>query len=88
MFLGDSEQIYDIFFNSTSVETDVFELNGDDVYGSLNGDAYGAKNQNKPPQPEDITVTVSASLLDFYNSSMKTVKYMRDQINPDGRTII
>ena len=51
MFLGDSEQIYDKFFNSNNPETDVFELNGEDVYGSLLGDAYGAKNQTKSPTP-------------------------------------
>jgi len=66
----------------------VFELNGIDIHGSLLGDAYGGKNEPKKDAPLDITVTVSATLLDFYNSSMKKVQYQRNQINPDGRTII
>jgi hypothetical protein len=65
----------------------VFELNGSDIHGSLLSDAYGGKNEPKKNTPDDITVTVSATLYDFYNSSMKKVNYKRKQINPDGRTI-
>ena len=38
MFLGNSEQIFENFVNSPGVETDIFNLDGGDAYGSLLGD--------------------------------------------------
>lgn len=57
---------------------ETFELDGQDIYGSLLGDGYKAKNQLKPDSPKDIEMTLSCSLQEFYNGSMKTVKYSRN----------
>lgn len=65
----------------------MFDLNGSDIHASLLGDAYGGKSEPAKAKPCDITVTVSASLYDFYNSSMKKVTYERNKIHPDGRTM-
>jgi hypothetical protein len=41
---------------------ETFELDGQDIYGSLLGDGYKAKNQLKPDSPKDIEMTLSCSL--------------------------
>jgi DnaJ-class molecular chaperone len=41
----------------------------------------------RPKNPSDITVTLPCSLAEFFNGSLKTVKYMRNKILPDNRTI-
>lgn len=61
-------------------------MDGTDVYGSLLGDAFGAKNMAKPSKAKDITVTLKCSLAEFYNGSAKSVKYNKERVQPDGRT--
>ena len=87
MFLGNSEQIFENFVNSPGVETDIFNLDGGDAYGSLLGDGHGAKNQPAKPKPENIECTMVCTLYEFYNGSLKTLKYSSDKIHVDGRTI-
>jgi DnaJ homolog subfamily B member 13 len=88
IFLGNSEEIYDAFFDDPeALNKDKFHHNGTDVFGSLLGDAYKAKKMAKSNKPKDVTVTMSCSLIELYNGSLKTVKYSRDQIHPDGRSI-
>lgn len=88
IFLGNSEEIYDAFFEDPmALEKDRFEQDGSDVFGSLLGDAHGAKRKPKPSKPKDVEVTVKCSLVEFYNGSMKTVSYTRDKIHPDGRSM-
>lgn len=41
---------------------ETFELDGQDIYGSLLGDGFQAKNQLKPAAPKDIELTLSCSL--------------------------
>lgn len=86
-FLGNSEEIHDTYFDQKTPMQDTFELDGSDLYGSLLGDGYKAKNEQKPCPPEDIVCTLNCSLYEYYNGSIKTCKYLRNQIYPDGRTI-
>lgn len=85
-FLGNSDQIYKDFFGSTSPFLESYEMDGTDVYGSLLGDAFGAKNMAKPSKAKDVTVTLKCSLAEFYNGSAKCVKYHKERVQPDGRT--
>lgn len=86
-FLGNSEEIFEAYFGDSKVIDGSFDLNGSDVFASLLGDAHGAKNQASPNSPSDINMTLNCSLAELYNGSLKTVKYMRSKILPDGRTI-
>ena len=86
-YLGNSEEIFEGYFGDSSNIDGKFDLNGTDVYASLLGDAYGAKNQAPSKKPADITVTLKCTLAEFYNGSLKTVKYSRDKTKPDGRTV-
>ena len=43
--------------------------------------------QPAPPKPDDINVTVEASLDEFFNGSKKKVTYRRQVVGLDGRTI-
>ena len=47
-FLGNSEEIHDKFFDTKTPMQETFELDGQDIYGSLLGDGFQAKNQLKP----------------------------------------
>lgn len=86
-YLGNAEEIFESYFGDSSNIDGKFDLNGSDVYASLLGDAYGAKNQTPAKKPADIIVTLKCTLAEFYNGSLKTAKYMRDKTSPDGRTI-
>jgi DnaJ-class molecular chaperone len=57
------------------------------MFGSLLGDAHGAKRKPKPAAPKNVEVNIKCSLVEFYNGSLKMVKYTRDKIYPDGRSI-
>ena len=85
--MGNSEEIFEAYFGDSKVIDGSFDLNGVDVYGSLLGDALGAKNQAMPNAPATIDITLKCSLAEFYNGSLKKVKYSRNKIFPDGRTI-
>jgi len=43
-YLGNAEEIFESYFGDSSIIDGKFDLNGSDVYSSLLGDAYGAKN--------------------------------------------
>ena len=87
MFLGNAEQIFQKFVDSPGVESDIFNLDGSDAHGSLLGDGVGAKNQPSKSKPQNIECVLSCSLYEFYNGSLKTLKYSSDKIHVDGRTI-
>ena len=73
IFLGNSEEIHDTFFDSKTPMQETFELDGVDIYGSLLGDGYKAKNQQRPAAPQDICLELACSLAEFYNGSIKTL---------------
>ena len=87
MFLGNAEQIFQKFVDSPAIPTDVFELDGSDAHGSFLGDGQGGKNQPAKPKPKNIECELSCSLYEFYNGSLKTLKYSSDKTHVDGRTI-
>ena len=43
----------------------------------------------QPPaeKPKDIDITVSATLDEFFNGSKKKIRYMRQVVGLDGRTL-
>jgi len=71
-------EIFNHYFSTTHLNNDVYEMDGSDVFGSLNNDAMKGKNQRKPFPPKNVEVTVKCSLQEFYNGSMKTVRYTFD----------
>ena len=88
IFLGNSEEIYDKYFeDDQTLNRERFEYDGSDMFGSLNGDAHGAKRKPKPTAPKNVEVNIKCSLIEFYNGSLKMIKYRRDKIYPDGRSI-
>lgn len=88
MFLGNSDEIYENFFGSYSPLHHDFELDGSDVFGSLLSDAFGGKKQPQHKKPADIEEQVTVTLKELYNGSVKTLKYKRMKVYPDGRTLI
>ena len=88
IFLGNSDEIFEAFFSrKVPFKPDNFEDNASDLYGSILGDGHGGKSQKRPAAPKDLEIKVCCSLKEFYNGSMKTAKYSRDKIYPDGRSI-
>ena len=86
--MGNSEEIFEGFFGSTDPLATDFEIDGSDVYGSLLGDAHGAKFKLRPEPPVDVELDLKCSLLELYNGSMKTVKYTCDKTHWNNRTIM
>lgn len=85
--MGNSDEIFENFFgNSDPLATD-FEVDGSDMYGSLLGDAHGAKNKLRPSPPKDVEVSVKCSLSELYNGSLKNVSYTRDKTHWNNRTL-
>ena len=61
-YLGNSMEIFNHYFSTTHLNNDVYEMDGSDVFGSLNNDAMKGKNQRKPFPPKNVEVTVKCSL--------------------------
>lgn len=40
-----------------------------------------------PDAPLDVVVELSCSIYEFYNGSLKTFTFFRDELMPDGRSI-
>jgi DnaJ-class molecular chaperone len=79
IFLGNSEEIYDSYFDdANALNRERFEEDGSDMFGSLLGDAHGAKRKAKPATPKNVEVNIQCSMVEFYNGSLKVVKYKRD----------
>ena len=88
MFLGNSEEIYEQYFGKTTPMDDIFEPDGSDIYGSLLGDGFGGKSRVKYNPPTDINLNLKCTLEEFYNGSLKKLTYQRDQIQPNGRSVV
>lgn len=52
--MGNAKDIFEGFFGSTDPLGTDFEIDGSDVYGSLLGDAHGAKHKLRPLPPKDV----------------------------------
>jgi DnaJ family protein B protein 4 len=88
IFLGNSDDIFDAYFeDELALDRDRYEYSGEDIFGSLLGDAHGAKRKPKPAAPKNVEVNLKCTLAEFYNGSLKIVHYKRDKIHPDGRSI-
>ena len=85
--MGNGYDVFDNFFNNTNPLGNDFEIDGSDVYGSLLGDAHGAKNKLRPLPPKDVELEAKCSLYELYNGSMKTLKYKRDKTHWNQKTI-
>lgn len=85
--MGNSDEIFETFFgNKDPLATD-FEVDGSDMYGSLLGDAHGAKHKMRPCPPKDVEVNLQCSLFELYNGSLKMVNYTRDKAHWNNRTL-
>ena len=87
MFMGNGYDTFDKFFGSKDPLATDFEINGQDIYGSLLGDAHGAKNKLRAAAPNDVCIEAKCTLNELYNGSMKTLKYKRDKTHWNNRTI-
>ena len=50
------------------------------------GDAFGGQSQTLPSPPKDIVKTLDCTLHEFYNGSLKRVKFIRQLLCHDGKT--
>lgn len=87
MFMGNSEEIFESFFGGKDPLSNEFEVDGSDMYGSLLGDAHGAKNKLRPAPPKDVELEAKCSLYELYNGSIKTLTYSRDKCHWNNRTL-
>lgn len=78
IFMGNAEEIFEKFFGSKEPLKTDFDIEGADMYGSLLGDAQGAKNKPRALAPKDVEISLTCSLFEFYNGSIKSVSYTRD----------
>ena len=85
--MGNEEEIFEKFFGSKEPLKTDFDISGHDTYGSLLGDAHGAKNKPRPNNPNDVVISIKCSMYEFYNGSSKQVTYTRDQILWNNRSI-
>jgi DnaJ-class molecular chaperone len=71
-FEGNCFQIFEEFFGQCNPFTDNFDS--------------GAATFTDPDAPKNIEVVLPCTIYEFYNGSLKTFTYTRDQLMPDGRT--
>jgi DnaJ-class molecular chaperone len=87
MFMGNAKEIFDDFFSNTDPLATDFEIDGSDVYGSLLGDAHGAKHKLRPETPKDVCIDLKCSLSELYNGSLKNLTYSRDKTHWNNRVL-
>ena len=87
IFMGNAEEIFEKYFGSKEPLRTYFDIEGADMYGSLLGDAQGAKNKPRALAPKDVEISLACSMFEFYNGSIKSVSYTRDQILSNNRSI-
>ena len=58
-----------------------------EIEGSYFGTAFRGMKEPGAERPDDIDITVSATLDEFFNGSKKKVSYMRQVVGLDGRTL-
>jgi DnaJ-class molecular chaperone len=51
------------------------------------GTAFGGLNEPKATKLSDVKVELSVTLKEFYSGSKKTVRYDRQVLGLDGRTV-
>ena len=66
---------------------DICDSQGTELEGSIFGTAFGGMNEPAAPRVSDIEVTVSVTLREIYNGSKKCVRYQRQVVGLDGRTV-
>ena len=71
------ERYFEQVLQRTDFISEPRELNGCDVQESVFADSFGALNQQKPGSPENVVVTASCTLDEFYNGSIKQVEFQR-----------
>ena len=80
-------EIFEKFFLKNNPFYDIVDGKATMIEGSCFGTAFGGMNQPKPEKLDDVEVTVECSLQEFYNGAKKEVKYQRQVVGLDGRTI-
>ena len=80
-------EIFDTYFLKYNPFFDIYDGKGSDLHGSLFGTGYGGANQPQDPRLGDVFVQIPCTLLEFYNGSIKTVKYMRQELSLDGYSV-
>lgn len=72
-FQGDCFKIFEQFFGNANPFTEKEET--------------VTQQYKDPDTPEDVVVELNCSIYEFYNGSLKTFTYFRDELMPDGRSI-
>jgi DnaJ-class molecular chaperone len=72
-FQGNCFQIFEQFFGNANPLTDM-------------GDTF-TEQYKDPEAPEDVVVELSCSIYEFYNGSLKSFTFVRDELMPDGRSL-
>ena len=53
--------------------------------GSMFGTSIGAKGEQHPEQPGNIEITIECSLQEFYQGSLRTIKFDRMELHHDPK---
>ena len=72
-FSGNCFQIFEQFFGQSNPFSEQGEVT--------------KKDYKDPDSPEDIVVELNCTIYEFYNGSLKTFTYFRDELMPDGRSV-
>ena len=66
---------------------DICDNHGIELEGSVFGTAFGGLNEPKATKLTDVKVELNVTLKEFYRGSKKTVRYDRQVLGLDGRTV-
>ena len=83
-FLGNSFEIFEEVFGNASPFIDLIE-GEEDVMGSIFADSFKAQNEQPPPAPEDLEVTILLSLQECFLGCEKAFTVRRQTLSLDGK---
>ena len=78
-FSGNSLEIFQGFFGNANPFTD---------RKIKSEEEKAAEAEVDPDAPKDIEIVLGCSIYEFYNGSIKQIKYQRQKLEPDGRSLV
>ena len=77
-FSGNALEIFQGFFGNANPFTDKVDT----------GKKQVAKKDDEDDQPKDIEIVLGCTIYEFYNGSIKQIKFARQKLEPDGRSMV
>jgi DnaJ-class molecular chaperone len=86
--LKSPEKMWEELLGSPNIKTEQFSPDGDDMAGSMFGSSLGGSHEPRPTKLDDIEITLNCSLEEFYEGSLRSVEFQRNETDHNPKVAI